>query len=74
MMFGNREVRPEHVLRLALIAGSVGEDRDEPDAIYLRFSKDSYTRDEMVELAVLISALQPDECSVENGEVRLWWD
>ena len=74
MYFGNREVRPEHIMRLAVIAGAVGEDDDEPDAIFLRFEKASYSKDEMLELAVLVAELQPDECSVENGELRLWWD
>lgn len=74
MYLGNREIRPEHLLRLALIAGNVGEDDAEPDTIYLRFTKESYTRDEMIEMAVLIAELQPDEVGVERGELRLWWD
>jgi len=74
MYLGNREVAPEHLLRLALVAGNIGESDAEPDTIYSRFTKTSYAPDEMLELAVLIAELQPDECGVENGELRLWWD
>jgi hypothetical protein len=76
IQIGNAEVSQASLLKLCAIAGQVGEDEDEPDAVYVKFTRDSYTRDEVVKLLELITDLGPDEVSIDGADdsLRLWWD
>ena len=63
-------------MRLAELAGGVGENDEDPGTLFVRFRELSYTREEVLELLRIMAEIQPDECTIENGgyELRLWWD
>src|SRR5260370_38317839 len=46
MEFGNTEVAVQDIVRLTTLAGPIGEDDKDPDAIFLRFERETYTRAE----------------------------
>lgn len=71
---GNAEIELSLVLRLAALAGPIGEDDEDPSALFFRFERPSYTRDEVLEIAQIINGLRPDECGISEGDLRLWWD
>ncbi len=74
IQFGNTEVSLGDFTRLITIAGPVGEQDGEPDAIYLRFEKQNYSRSEAMQLCIIIARMRPDECGYDDKDLRLWWD
>lgn len=74
VMFGNRELDVQDVIRLGVIAAPARGPADIPDTLFLRFGRDSYSRAEVLELLQLVARMQPDECDMEGDELRLWWD
>lgn len=74
LQFGNAEVELRDITRLTTLAGPMGEQDDEPDAVYLKFERPTYTREEVLELVQILSRLRPDECGMSEDDLRLWWD
>jgi hypothetical protein len=74
LQFGNREISLWDFTRLVQIAGSVGEQDSEPDEIFLRFDKETYSRSEVMELCAIFARIRPDECDCDGADLRLWWD
>lgn len=72
--FGNREIDVQDIVLLTAIAGPIGEQDGEPDAIFLKFERQTYTREQVLKLVEIIAGLQPDECGMDGGDLRLWWD
>ncbi len=72
--FGNTEVAVADVVRLGQIAGKIREESEEGDTIYLHFTRDLYAVEEVLELLQIVARMQPDECDMDNGDLRLWWD
>lgn len=73
IMYGNRELALADLLRLTQIAGSVGEDDEDEDALFFRFAERNYTAAEVREVAEIIARMQPDECEYDGEALRLWW-
>ena len=74
VQFGNREVDLADLMQLTSIAGPIGEQDDEPDTVYLRFERETYTRSQVLQLCMIFARIKPDECDVDSGDLRLWWD
>ena len=74
--FGNREINKGDVIRFCQVAGAVSETNEGPDTLFVRFTKATYTRAEVLDLLRLLAEMQPDECTLEGdgNELRLWWD
>lgn len=71
---GNRELVVQDLLRLTAMAGPVGEQDDDPDALFFRFEQFSFTRSEVLEIVQLVARMKPDECEMSGDDLRLWWD
>ncbi len=74
MQFGNREVDLSDLMQLTSIAGPIGEEDGEPDAVFLRFERETYSRSQVLQLCMIIARFKPDECEMSGGDLRLWWD
>ena len=72
--YGNREIITADLLRATAIAGPVGEQEDDLDALFFRFEKTIYTRSEVRELVQIFARMKPDECEMNGSDLRLWWD
>lgn len=72
--FGNREIAVADLVRLAALIGPVGEDADEPDALFFRAEREQYTRAEVLEAMQILARMKPDECEMSGEDLRLWWD
>lgn len=72
--FGNAEVELSVILELTKLAGPIGEDDNYPDAIFLRFEAQTYTRAQVLRIIELITAASPNECGMSKDDLRLWWD
>lgn len=71
-MIGNKEVKPSWLVELGQYVKIV--DHPDTDAVYLQLSQESYTADEVLKILDLVADLDPDEFSIEDGTIRLWWD
>ena len=69
----NREIELKDLMALSKF-GTLFSKPDEGDTIYLRLADNTFSRYALAELAVLISSMRPDECDVDDGVLRLWWD
>lgn len=72
--FGNAEVELAIILELTALTGPIGEQHDDPCAIFLRFGAQNYTREQVLRIVQLINGTRPDECSMSGADRRLWWD
>lgn len=72
--YGNTDINVADILRLAALAGPIGEDDAAPDTLYLKFERPTYTRAEVIELVQVIARIRPDECDLDASDLRLWWD
>ncbi len=72
--FGNREIELADLMQLTSIAGPIGEQDAQPDTVYLRFERESYTRSQVLQLCMVMARVQPDECEMDGSDLRLWWD
>ena len=69
----NGEIELKDLIALSKFGTLFGKP-DEGNTIYLRLADNPFSRDALAELAVLISSMRPDECDVDDGVLRLWWD
>ena len=74
LSFGNRELPLDKFTRLVTLAGPIGEDDNDPDAIFLKFERETYTRAEVLELVRIVAEMRPDECELDEADLRMWWD
>jgi hypothetical protein len=69
---GNQEFSLDWVLKLQQWF-EVKSDEEE-GAIYIRPKKESYSPSEALEMVTMIGEARADECGIQEGWVRLWWD
>jgi hypothetical protein len=74
LQFGNKELSLPDFQRLVTLAGPIGEGDCDDTAIYLAFERETYTRAEVLELLQIVARMEPDECEMSDGDLRLWWD
>jgi hypothetical protein len=68
---GSREISIECIADLAKDFTLRPEDTDE---LYLKPNRETYNKDELLNSMETIGQMRPDECDIEEGELRLWWD
>jgi hypothetical protein len=77
VQYGNTEFPVSLLLRLGPF-GSIGEQDDEEDTLYLKLHDRPFSRTEALELIQIVAELRPDECTLEDDEgrpvLRFWWD
>lgn len=74
--FGNKSISLKTITDLAQYFNLKGDEDEGPleDTMYLTPKRENYTAVEVMDIAELIGSLCPDECALENGALRLWWD
>lgn len=70
--FGNKEIKLETITHLTQYFDLKGSEED--DTIYLTPKKETYSAAEVMDIADLIGSLCPNECDLNEGALRLWWD
>ena len=73
MQMGNTDVDFELVLDLQHLGFAV-QIKEAHDELFINSAGVALQNDRLQRALEIMGNLRPDECSVEEGRLRLWWD